>query len=140
MALSGGRKEEGAQHAHERRLARAVGTEEAVDLARLRRQVDAVDGDGLAEDPSDPDGSDRWLRWVRVGRADAGARLVVLMQLFGTGARADCPERHGVGGRRRAREHRASVAARPLDTRSGSSYSETLILRPQLALTMSPGP
>src|SRR3989440_258461 len=47
----GGRKEEGAQHVDERRLARAVGTEEAVDLARLHVEVDAVDGAGLVEEP-----------------------------------------------------------------------------------------
>ena len=55
----GGRQEQRAQHVHERRLARAVGTEEAVDLARLHLEVDAVDGAGLAEEPPQLLGSHR---------------------------------------------------------------------------------
>src|SRR5207302_5068679 len=47
----GGWKEEGAQHVDERRLARAVGTEKAVDLARLHVEVDPVDGAGVLEEP-----------------------------------------------------------------------------------------
>ena len=69
IGASGRRPQEGREDAHQGGLAGAVGTQEPVDLAGFDRHVDAVEGDGLTEDPSDSDGTDRRLRWVRVGRA-----------------------------------------------------------------------
>src|SRR5436309_5969272 len=59
---SRGRKEEGAQHVHERRLAGSVRTQEAVDLACLHVEIHAVDGAGVLEEPPEILRSDRRIR------------------------------------------------------------------------------
>ena len=61
---AGGGGEEGGQHQHRRRLAGAVGAEEAVDLALGDLEVDAVDGPGpvleLADEAFDLDAAAAW--------------------------------------------------------------------------------
>ena len=54
----GGRQEPG-QHLHRRRLAAAVGAEEAEDFARRDAEVDMIDGDEIAEPPRQSLGLDR---------------------------------------------------------------------------------
>ncbi len=49
-----GRQQQRRQHPHRRRLAGAVGSEEAVDLALVDLEVDALDGEDLAEGALEP--------------------------------------------------------------------------------------
>ena len=59
---AGGRRQQGGQHVDGRGLARAVGAEEAVDLAGRDRQVDPVDGARpLLELAHELLGLDSWL-------------------------------------------------------------------------------
>jgi len=58
--VAAGRAQQRDEHSHGRRLARAVGSEKAVDLACLHLEVDAVDGLQAAfELPLEPDDLDR---------------------------------------------------------------------------------
>jgi hypothetical protein len=61
---AGGGREEGGQHQHSRRLAGAVGAEEAVDLTLANLEVDAVDRAGpvleLADERFDLDAAAAW--------------------------------------------------------------------------------
>ena len=50
---AGGRRQQRGEHQHRRRLARAVGPEETVDLARRDLEVDAVDGAHAALEVAD---------------------------------------------------------------------------------------
>ena len=89
LRRAGGRLEEPHQHAHERRLARAVRPEAAEDLAPPHGEVDAVDGDARAEAAREPAGQDRDRGCV--GGHDGSQRHEHLRRLAGS------QRRRGVG-------------------------------------------
>ena len=70
-----GRREQRAQHPHGGRLPGAVRAEEAVDLAAVDVEVDAVDGGHVAEGPGEALGDDR-------GRSPVGRVVVMVLVVF----------------------------------------------------------
>ena len=60
--FAGGRGQQAAEHADDRGLARAVGTQETVDLSMGYPKIDPVDGDDIAEVAGQPTGLDGRIR------------------------------------------------------------------------------
>ena len=77
LAQSAGRRQEADQHFHGRRLAAAVGAEEAKNLAARNAEADVIDRDEVAELPGQSLGLDR-RRFV--GRGDARRHHDLLVQ------------------------------------------------------------
>ena len=111
LAVGGG--QQAGQHFHGRRLAAAVGAEEAEDLAALDGEADAVDGGEVAEADSQVVGDDHWSG-AGCHRRGNDERNVAVAQRLRHDSDEGLFDRVGVRrslqvGRRSAREHAAGV-------------------------------